>query len=64
MQNSLRESHFTKDELARELGRSTRTLDRWHTERIGPPRAKIGALILYPKARVFDWLERQAEAER
>ena len=41
--------YLTKDELARELRRSTRTLDRWHTRRVGPPRTRAQKLILYKK---------------
>ena len=36
--NSPLNEYLTKDELARELHRSTRTLDRWHTRRVGPTR--------------------------
>ena len=53
--------YLTRDELARELRRSTRTLDRWHTMRVGPPRTRAGKLILYRKSHVVRWLERQTE---
>ena len=54
---------LTKEQLARELGRSTRTLDRWHVQRIGPPRTKVrgSKLILFKKSTVSEWLESQAE---
>ena len=54
---------LTKEQLARELGRSTRTLDRWHVQRIGPPRTKVrgSKLILFKKNTVSEWLESQAE---
>ena len=54
---------LTKDQLARELNRSTRTLDRWHVQRIGPPRTKVrrSKLILYRKSTVAEWLEAQTE---
>lgn len=45
-------------------GVSPRTLDRWHARRIGPPRIRVGNLVLYPKAGVQAWLDRRlAEAE-
>jgi predicted DNA-binding transcriptional regulator AlpA len=54
--------YLTKDQLAQQLGRSTRTIDRWHTQRIGPRRTKVGnKLVLYRKSAVSEWLERQAE---
>jgi len=53
--------YLTKDELARELRRSTRTLDRWHTRRVGPPRTRAQKLILYKKSSVAKWLEQQTE---
>ena len=61
--STIRDQYYTKDELARELGRSTRTIDRWHTRRVGPPRHKVaGKLVLYRKNLVADWLDKQAEA--
>lgn len=54
--------YLTKDQLARQLGRSTRTIDRWHTRRIGPRRTKVGnKLVLFSKSTVAEWLESQAE---
>ena len=54
---------LTKEQLARDLNRSTRTLDRWHVQRIGPPRTKVrrSKLILYKKSTVAAWLEQQTE---
>ena len=61
--NSPLNEYLTKDELARELRRSTRTIDRWHVQRIGPPRTKVrrSKLILYKKSTVAAWLEQQTE---
>ena len=47
---------LTKEELAEELGRNVRTLDRWDTLRIGPPRTVIGRKVLYRRASVQKWL--------
>ena len=54
---------LTKDQLARELNRSTRTLDRWHVQRIGPRRTKVrgSRVILFKKSTVAEWLEQQTE---
>lgn len=44
-------------EVAQMLGISTRTLNRWHALRFGPPRCKIGRVVLYRKSAILAWLE-------
>ncbi len=46
-------------EAAAFLGVHSRTLARWHSEGIGPPRIKVKRQILYRKASLIAWLERQ-----
>ena len=53
---------MTREQLAKALNRSPRTIDRWHAERVGPPRTRCKKLILYKKSAVSEWLERRAEA--
>jgi helix-turn-helix protein len=53
------EDFLTRDELASELQRSPRTLDRWETLGIGPPRTSVGRKILYRRASVQRWLAAQ-----
>jgi hypothetical protein len=48
--------YFTREELAEALGRTTKTLDRWDLNGLGPPRVQIGKLILYSKKTVEKWL--------
>lgn len=50
------------DEFADLLGRSLRTLHRWHTRRIGPPRIKIGNLVVYRRVAVEQWLAHNERA--
>jgi hypothetical protein len=50
---------FTKEELAAELGRNMRTLDRWEALGIGPPRTFVGRKILYRRMSVQKWLAAQ-----
>jgi hypothetical protein len=50
---------FTKEELAGELGRNMRTLDRWEALGIGPPRTLVGRKILYRRTSVQRWLAAQ-----
>ncbi len=45
-----------REELAKELGCSARTIDRWHALREGPPRVQVGRTILYNIQSVRDWL--------
>ena len=53
------EDFLTRDELASELRRSPRTLDRWDVLGIGPPRTLVGRKILYRRASVQRWLAAQ-----
>ncbi len=47
---------LTREELAAELRRSPRTLDRWEVLGIGPPRTHVGRKILYRRASLQKWL--------
>jgi hypothetical protein len=47
---------MTPEELATALGRSLRTLARWHAERKGPARCKVGGLVLYRIEAVQRWM--------
>ncbi len=53
--------YLTKDQAAAELGKKPRTLDRWHVERRGPKRTKIGRSIYFSKKSIEKWLEQQTE---
>jgi hypothetical protein len=50
---------MTMEELAAELGRNKRTLDRWDALGIGPPRTRVGRTILYRRSSVQKWLVAQ-----
>ena len=47
---------LTKEELAAELRRNVRTLDRWNVLGMGPPRTQVGRKVLYRRASVQKWL--------
>ena len=47
---------LTKRELAAELQRNERTLDRWDALGTGPPRTRVGRKVLYRRASVLKWL--------
>lgn len=50
---------LTKEELAAELRRNPRTLDRWHVLGMGPPRTHVGRKIFYKRTSVQKWLGAQ-----
>jgi hypothetical protein len=55
---------LTKEQLAVELRRNPRTLDRWAVLGIGPPQTRVGRHVLYRRASVQRWLlalERSSE---
>jgi hypothetical protein len=51
----------TKKRVAQIFDRSERTIDRWGALRIGPPRIKIGKLILFNLDRLPEWLAQHEE---
>jgi len=50
---------LTKRELAAELGREMRTLDRWDALGVGPPRTHVGRKVLYRRASVQNGSQRR-----
>jgi hypothetical protein len=52
---------LTKEELATELRRNPRTLDRWEVLGVGPPRTHVGRQVLYRRASVERWLAAQEQ---
>lgn len=52
---------MTQAELADELRVSVDTLQRWHNQRVGPPRAKIGSRVMYRREAVREWLRSREE---
>jgi hypothetical protein len=52
---------LTKEELAAELRRNVRTLDRWDALGLGPPRTCFGRTILYRRTSVQKWLVEQEQ---
>jgi len=55
---------YERDELAEQIEKTTRTLDRWHAVGLGPPRVKLGNQVLYPKKGVATWLAELATAPK
>jgi len=55
---------LTKEQLAVELRRNVRTLDRWDALSIGPPRTRLGRMVLYRRSGVQKWLADQEHSYR
>lgn len=54
--------YMTKGEAAAHINKSEATLDRWHRQRVGPPRTKLGSSTLYRKAALDAWMLAQEQA--
>jgi phage terminase Nu1 subunit (DNA packaging protein) len=61
---SVLDGYVDKPELAAQLQKSTRTLDRWDRLGIGPAKTKVGRLTLYRVDSVKDWLASQEQGPR
>jgi hypothetical protein len=61
---SILSDFLTKKELATELRRNPRTLDRWQILGEGPPRTLVGRQVLYRRASVVRWLTAQEQRGR
>jgi predicted DNA-binding transcriptional regulator AlpA len=57
----IREEFMSERELALALGKTVRTLHRWHAERTGPTRTLAGRAVLYARKNVQQWMESQEQ---
>ena len=53
---------FEKEQLANELNKTPRTLDRWDALGMGPPRTRVGRRVLYRRTSVQKWLAAQEKS--
>jgi hypothetical protein len=51
--------YVTREQLARELRVTTKTLDRWSWLSHGPVKIKVGSRVYYHRADVRAWLDSQ-----
>jgi len=56
---SVLDGYIRESDLARQLNRSVRTLQRLAARRLGPPRIKVGRLVFYRVDSVRTWLAQQ-----
>ena len=52
----LLDGYMTPAEVAAQLGITPRTLERWHNQRVGPPRVRLGRKVLYRHQAVVEWI--------
>ena len=55
--------YLGEEDLADEIGLTSRTLRRWHVLRIGPPRTVIGRKVLYHVPSFRKWLQERQQAD-
>jgi hypothetical protein len=51
--------YVSAQRVASMLNISVRTLSRWDAARIGPPKIKVGRLILFDVSKLTEWLANQ-----
>ena len=56
---SVADTHFTREEAAKYLGVTPRTLIRWEQFGEGPPITRLGRRILYKKKSLRNWVGEQ-----
>jgi excisionase family DNA binding protein len=56
------EGYLTKEQLAAQLGRSPRTIDRWALTGHAPAPTRIGRTVLFRRDAVLEWLRGQESA--
>lgn len=55
--NSVLSGYLTREELARDLHITVRTLERWEALRTGPPVVRLGRRPMYCAESVAAWLK-------
>jgi hypothetical protein len=62
MQNEILKDYVSREQLAANIGKSTKTLIRWELDGRGPPVTRIGRDVLYYLPSVEKWLRSQEKA--
>lgn len=57
------DDYLDRAELAAELKVSERTIERYDSMRIGPPRVKVGSRWYYPRQGARDWLTARTQPQ-
>jgi hypothetical protein len=59
MQTEILKDYVSREQLAANIGKSTKTLVRWELDGRGPPVTRIGRDVLYFLPSVEKWLRSQ-----
>ncbi|RZU98782.1 helix-turn-helix transcriptional regulator [Spiribacter vilamensis] len=60
---TIRDDLISLQTFAEEMGVTRRTVERWHAQRIGPPRIKIGKQVFYRRESISDWIIAHEQTE-
>jgi hypothetical protein len=61
MQTEILKDYLSREQLAANIGKSTKTLIRWELDGRGPPVTRIGRDVLYYLPSVQKWLRSQEQ---
>jgi hypothetical protein len=61
MQTEILKDYVSREQLADNIGKSTKTLIRWELDGRGPPVTRIGRDVLYYIPSVQKWLRSQEQ---
>ena len=53
---------LSEQEFATLIGKSLRTIRRWHVERRGPARTRLGRSVFYSRKAIENFLRHQEQA--
>ena len=62
--SGLLDDYLSLDQLAAEIGKTTRTLRSWDKEKRGPPVTLIGRSPFYHRSSVLKWLRNQERVNK
>jgi hypothetical protein len=62
MQTDILKDYVSREKLAADIGKSTKTLIRWELDGRGPPVTRVGRDVLYYIPSVEKWLRQQEQS--
>ena len=62
MQTEILKDYVSREQLAANIGKSTKTLIRWELDGSGPPVTRLGRDVLYYIPSVEKWLRSQEQS--
>jgi hypothetical protein len=62
MQTEILKDYVSREQLAANIGKSTKTLIRWELDGSGPPVTRLGRDVLYYIPSVEKWLRQQEQS--